>query len=217
LTITDNSGAQNSSSVSITVSAATLPLVASALGSPTSGAAPLAVSFTGSASGGVSPYSFSWSFGDGQTSTLQSPAHNYANTGSYTATLTVTDNSGAQNSSSVSITVSAAALPLLASASGAPISGTAPLAVSFTGSASGGVSPYSFSWSFGDGQSSALQSPPHSYANPGTYIAILTITDGAGNAASKSLKITALTERAVERALKRIASRKSNRGKSEIR
>ena len=189
LTVTDNSGAHSSSSVSVAVSAAILPLVASAAGSPASGTAPLAVSFAGSAQGGVSPYSYRWSFGDGQTSTLRSPAHNYANPGTYIAVLTVTDNSGAQCSSSVSVAVSAAILPLVASAVGSPVSGMAPLAVSFAGSAQGGVSPYSYQWSFGDGQISSLQSPAHSYANPGTYIAVLTVTDNSGAHGSSSVSV----------------------------
>jgi PKD repeat protein len=153
--------------------------------------APLAVSFAGSAQGGVSPYSYQWSFGDGQISSLQSPAHSYANPGTYIAVLTITDNSGAHGSSSVSVAVSAAILPLVASAVSSLISDTAPLAVSFAGSAQGGVSPYSYRWNFGDGQISSLQSPAHNYANPGTYIAVLTVTDSLGNTASKSVAITA--------------------------
>ena len=38
-----------------------------------------------------SPYSYSWSFGDGATSTNQSPQHTYAANGTYTATLVVSD------------------------------------------------------------------------------------------------------------------------------
>ena len=189
LTVTDSSGARSSSSVSVAVSAAILPLVASAMGSPVSGTAPLALSFAGSAQGGVSPYSYQWSFGDGQVSSLQSPAHSYANPGTYVAVLTVTDHSGARSSSSVSVAVSAAILPLVASAMGSPVSGTAPLAVSFAGSAQGGVSPYSYQWSFGDGQVSSLQSPAHSYANPGTYVAVLTVTDHSGARSSSSVSV----------------------------
>lgn len=38
--------------------------------------------------------SWSWAFGDGATSTVQNPSHTYAATGTYTATLTATDNKG---------------------------------------------------------------------------------------------------------------------------
>ena len=82
------------------------PLSASASGSPTSGPPPLTVQFTGSGSGGLPPYSYNWSFGDGGTSSQQNPSHQYANIGSYTATLTVTDSQSSTSSNTVAITVS---------------------------------------------------------------------------------------------------------------
>lgn len=80
---------------------------------------------------------------------------------------------------------------LSVSASATPISGTAPLGVSFSGSASGGTSPYSYSWDFGDEGSSTEQNPSHTYSNPGTYTAMLTVTDSQSTQASDSLSITA--------------------------
>lgn len=50
------------------------------------------VEFQGYASGGEPPYvSWHWDFGDGNTSELQNPTHNYSEPGLYIATLTVTD------------------------------------------------------------------------------------------------------------------------------
>jgi len=77
--------------------------------SVTSGAAPLAVSFVTNATdvdGQVVGYS--WNFGDGQTSTAASPSHTYQTVGSFTASVTVTDNAGATATASVVITVKAA-------------------------------------------------------------------------------------------------------------
>jgi PKD repeat protein len=48
-----------------------------------------------------------WNFGDGSTSTAQNPSRTYAAAGSYTVSLTVTDNSGATGSTSKVVTVSA--------------------------------------------------------------------------------------------------------------
>ena len=53
----------------------------------THGSAPLAVHFQDRSSGPVAAWG--WSFGDGQTSTLQNPTHTYARDGSYEVTLTV--------------------------------------------------------------------------------------------------------------------------------
>ncbi len=76
-------------------------------------------------------------------------------------------------------------------ADGTPRSGPAPLAVSFSaiGSDPDG-SVVSYSWNFGDGTSSAVQNPSHSYA-AGTYTATVTATDNGGATASTSIAITA--------------------------
>jgi len=69
----------------------------------------LACSFTDQSSdsdGSIA--SRSWNFGDGGTSTAQNPSHSYASAGTYTVALTVTDNQGGTNSTSQSVTVSAA-------------------------------------------------------------------------------------------------------------
>ena len=72
--------------------------------------------------------------------------------------------------------------------------GTAPLAVTFNGSASsdpdGDV--LSFEWDFGDNTPVANDhgSTSHSYATPGSYTAVLTVTDPSGEADSDSIGIT---------------------------
>jgi parallel beta-helix repeat protein len=56
--------------------------------------------------------------------------------------------------------------------------GPAPLAVQFTDTSAG--SPTSWAWSFGDGYSSTLRSPSHTYATDGTYTVSLTVRNAAG-------------------------------------
>jgi PKD repeat protein len=77
------------------VAAATVSVaapVAAFVASATSGPAPLAVTFTSSSTGSITSYA--WSFGDGTTSTAQSPSKTYSVAGSYTVSLTVTGAGG---------------------------------------------------------------------------------------------------------------------------
>ncbi len=66
--------------------------VAQFSGTPTTGVAPLAVVFTDLSTN--SPTSWSWTFGDGGVSSLQSPSHTYAAAGTYTVTLTAANAAG---------------------------------------------------------------------------------------------------------------------------
>lgn len=49
----------------------------------------------------------------------------------------------------------------------------------------GGVSPYSYEWDFGDGNTSTEVVPTHAYKSEGSYTVTLTMTDDRGNSASK--------------------------------
>ena len=82
------------------------PPIAEVSASPTSGTAPLTVVFTGTGTdsdGAV--VSYEWTFGDSESSISQNPIHIYDDPGTYTATLTVTDDDGATGSDSIEIKV----------------------------------------------------------------------------------------------------------------
>ncbi len=63
---------------------------------------------------------------------------------------------------------------------GGPYEGTADHPISFTGSVTGGAEPYSWEWNFGDGGTSSVQNPTHTYSGPGEYTVTLLVTDDIG-------------------------------------
>ncbi|RYU10196.1 PKD domain-containing protein [Nocardioides iriomotensis] len=82
--------------------------IASFTANPTSGQAPLAVSFTDTSTG--SPTAWSWSFGDGQSSTAQNPTHTFTDPGTYNVRLTAS-NAGGSTSATRQITVGSVTPP----------------------------------------------------------------------------------------------------------
>ena len=151
------------------------------------------IQFYGSATGGTPPYMYSWSLGDGTTSDLQDPMHTYDTEGTYTATLTVTDNDGTSVEDTALVTVY---LPdeLLAN-SGGPYIGMVSETIQFQGTATGGMEPYTFVWDFGDGSPTIqAQYPTYVYNEEGIYIATLTVTDNEGNIDDHIATVTIIKE-----------------------
>jgi PKD domain len=79
--------------------------------STTSPATGQSVSFTPSFSGGTPPYTYFWDYGDGSTDTGSSPSHQFAKSGNYTITVTVTDAVGRKYTTTHTVSVSQAIAP----------------------------------------------------------------------------------------------------------
>ncbi|GMV28629.1 MAG: hypothetical protein AMXMBFR59_07540 [Rhodanobacteraceae bacterium] len=102
LTVTDDDGTSNSVTKSVTVSAPNVAPTAN-FSFMTNG---LAATFTdGSSDSDGSIVGRSWNFGDGTTSTATNPGKTYAAAGTYTVSLTVTDNGGATHTKTSPVTV----------------------------------------------------------------------------------------------------------------
>ena len=197
LTVTDDAGQSDTASYTITVSQnVNQPPVASATATPQQGTAPLTVNFNANATDPENDsLSYSWDFGDNTSANNASATHIYANTGTYTAVLTVTDSANNTDTVSLTITVSQEVnQPPVASAVVTPQQGSTPLNVSFN--ASGSTDPendnLTYSWDFGDGSSSSDVTTTHTYPNAGSYTVVLTVTDTAGNShtATKTVTVT---------------------------
>ena len=161
-------------------SSALCTLTCSASVNAPNGVAPHAAAFTATATASNCSQSpaYSWDFGDGSPpSTEQNPAHTYLSGGTYTWTLTVT-----ADAETCTQTGTVQVCELTCSAAASEESGFAPLPVSFSsgaallGSCNIDIFTPTFSWSFGDGGTSAEQNPTHTYNSPGTYTWTLTVS-----------------------------------------
>lgn len=103
LTVVDDDGALDSTTFDVVVTIANQPPVATF----TSGCTGLSCSFDGSASGDPdgSVVGYAWTFGDGGSATGASVTHAYGAAGTYTVSLTVTDDRGGTNATTRSVTV----------------------------------------------------------------------------------------------------------------
>ena len=139
--------------------------------SPTSGNMPLTVHFTDQSTG--SPTAWEWAFGDGSNSTETNPVHTYNKSGIYSVTLTTSNANGSNVLTKTGyIAVSSS---LVAAFSASPTSGAAPLGVIFTDNSTG--SPASWTWAFGDGNTSTEKNPVHVYNKTGQYTVSLTVNN----------------------------------------
>lgn len=178
-----------------------LPQIVEVKVDPTGGVAPLTVSLSGKASDEWGIYSYSWDFditnGISEDSKEQNPICIYKSAGNYIATLTVKDNSGLQNSSTIDVSVSTENNPPVASASADPNSGKAPLLVSFSGDGRD-QDPWdfiaSYEWDFnmddGIGVDSVGQYVTYIYDYPGNNNVTITVTDSLGAKGSYIVPLT---------------------------
>ena len=126
------------------------------------------------------PVSWSWTFGDGGTSTQQNPMHAYAAPGEYVVSLTIGDGFGTHTHTETGfISVMSPSAAPQASFTAGPLNGAAPLEVSFQDHSYGG--PTSWLWSFGDGGTSTQRNPTHIYTQVGVFDVSLTVTNSFGS------------------------------------
>jgi PKD repeat protein len=131
----------------------------------------LSVQFTDTSTN--APTSWHWTFGDGNSSTAQNPIFTYYGYNYYQVILHVNNNDGESQS-----TATIGVCPLVASFTVSPANGQVPLTVEFTDTSTD--QPISWFWNFGDGTSSNLQDPTHTYITSGVYTVRLDATNNLG-------------------------------------
>lgn len=155
------------------ISADTIPITvepipnASFNHTPISGCTPLNVSFNNTSAGAVS---YTWDFGDGNTSTQTNPSHIFVNSGLndtvFTIEMIASTLFGCTDTAQSTVNVFAGAT---ANFTHNGIPGCAPLPVDFTNQSTGAIN---FQWDFGDGNTSTATDPSHTYVNSTLFIEI---------------------------------------------
>lgn len=149
-------------------------------GTNISGCVPLTVGFQDTTmSGSIGISNWVWDFGDGNSDTVANPTYTYSNPGVYTVSLLVTDSNGCTGSAFTNNYVTASNNPTVAFTLDTSFACDSPITASFSNTSSG-VMPLSWSWDFGDGQTSTSQNPVHNYSTLGTFDVQLIVTDAYG-------------------------------------
>lgn len=137
----------------------------------------LTLSFTDQSISTSTNLNYFWSFGDGTSSTLQNPTHTFPAYGFYQVCLTIYD------------TLCQSTFCDYILIGHLPDTNNVPCSANFTYNLSpANVSTFSFTdlstgnptawlWNFGDGGTSTLQNPTHTYTSNGIYLVTLTISN----------------------------------------
>ena len=157
------------------------PLTADFSGSSTSGPVPHTVTFTPSLGGDTDGVSYSWTFGDGTTSTEETPTHAYADVGTYTVSLAASGLAGDASETKLDYIDA-----LEASGANFTFDQSGGLRVAFVNQSEG--SPTSFSWDFDGRGTSTLENPTFDFPDNGTYSVTLDV-DGPGGPSTITIDV----------------------------
>lgn len=185
----------NKMSAGVPVTITDLPPVAALNVTPTLGIAPVTV--TASTAGSTDPdgtiASTVIDFGDGSASiSAVSASHIYSAAGTYTVSVTVTDNLGVSSIKTAIVVVTSPNKPPIAALSLSSVAAYGPATITASTAASsdpdGTIAGSSIN--FGDGASAAGPTASHTYSVAGVYTVTATVTDNSGASSSTSSTVT---------------------------
>jgi choice-of-anchor B domain-containing protein len=168
LTVTNACG---SSTFSSNIEVTAVPPTATFTVSGTNGCAPFTVNYTSAPVGNPDTYAWTFPGGTPATSTAANPTVVYSTAGTYSAQLTVSNSAGTNTATlNQAITVGAAPTALYSF-------GVNQYVANFTNNSAGALT---YSWDFGDGNTSTVANPSHTYTANGAYEVTLEATNECG-------------------------------------
>jgi PKD repeat protein len=196
LTVTDDDGYAASTSSAVAVTATANPTAVFTF-SPTTPKQHEEILFNASSStaaAGRSIVSYNWDFGTGRTGSGVTVTKTYDAVGTYTITLTVTDDIGKIGVASKTVPVASSGLEAkFVFSPSAPTTATTVWFDATTSVVGAGRTIVSYSWNFGDSGTSQVTTSPlksHQFLAAGVYSVVLTITDDMGNTARVPVTVT---------------------------
>lgn len=153
---------------------------------------------------------YNWNFGDNKSANGRIAQHKYNSAGNFTVTLTVTDNSGASNTSSKSIDVATGFSPV-ARYTVTPPSGDVGTLFNFNGNGSsdqdGTIQNYA--WNFDDGAKASGAQATHKFTKSGVFGVTLTVTDSDGlqSVTDKDIRVQAFNEEQAKEEIRKLLER----------
>jgi PKD repeat protein len=190
LTVTDDDAATDTMTQAVQVGTSNQSPVAAFSATPTNPMVNGWVQFNGSTSADTDGTiaSYAWNFGDGSTGNGSQVWHRFTTSGTYIVTLTVTDNDGATDSTSLAVQVGPSNQSPIAGFTFTPTVPQINAWVQFDGSSSadpdGSIAHYA--WNFGDGTTDIGSTVWHRFASAGVYVVTLTVTDNDGATATST-------------------------------
>jgi PKD repeat protein len=193
LTVTNDRGNSDRATSFVNVGVSQRPTAAFTF-SPTNPLVDQSVFFNASgstAAAGRTIVAYDWSFGDRKFAEGITATHRFDGPGTWTVTLTVTDDLGKTGTTSQSITVGAGTPS--ADFTFSPTAPTTAQTVNFDARTSTGARRITkWEWNFGDGATAEGERVSHRYSVAGTYTVVLTVTDseGARQSVAKTVPVT---------------------------
>lgn len=167
------------------------PQVIAQFQTPARGCIPYVANFINNSQGGLN---FFWDFGDGFTSTADNPTHTFNNVGTYNVKLVAYDSTSCNKADSVTFTITVSPIPI-ASFTYNP---NPPKENTYTNFVNQSIGATSYTWNFGDGDTSNLVNPTHIFPATASYTVCLNAANETGCSADTCEIVSSLIKPLVD-------------------